>query len=143
MHYREFIRTTIENKLLNATLAGANVYNTRAYAVGKSNVPAIIVYTNSEESEQSTGTKSIRELSLAIEIYVKKQINPDQELDDIAQQVEEILGANNDLDDLVKIITYEGIEIEQNGDGDNLFFVGTMEYSILYRVANSDPTANI
>ena len=143
MHFRENIRTTVLTKLLNATLAGTNVFNSRAYPVSTSNVPAIIIYTNSEQAEQSTGITSLRELSLSVEIYVKKQIDPDKELDTIAQQVEEILGVNNDLDDLVKIIQYEGMEIEQNGDGDNIFFVGILEYSIIYRVSNDDPTTNI
>lgn len=146
MHYREFIRTTIENKLLNNTLAGTNVFVMRAYPVSKSNVPAIIIYTNEETSEPNTiGTPgtSLRELTLSVEIYVKKQVNPDSEIDTIAEQVETILGANNDLDGDVKLIEYEGVEIESNGEGDNLFFVATMEFSIIYRVVKNDPTNNV
>lgn len=145
MHYRETIRNLIVSKLDGLTLAGSNVFSSRVYPVEKHNVPAIIVYTISEQAETNTigasGT-SLRDLELSIEIYVKKQVNPDSEIDTIAQQIEQLLGVNCDLDETVKLIEYKGIEIEHDGDGDNSFFVGAMNYSIIYRVKKDDPTAN-
>lgn len=145
MHYRELIRNLIKTKLDGATLAGSNVFESRVYPVEKHNTPSIIIYTVSETADTNTiggaGT-SLRELILTIEIYVKKQVNPDSEIDTIAQQIEEILGQNCDLDGTVKLIDYAGIEIELNGEGDNCFFVASMNYEIIYRVLKSDPTAN-
>ena len=140
MHVRQQIRNEIVNQLDGSTNALNNVYSMRVYPISKSKLPAIIVYTREESAENETigDPTSVRDLSAVVEIYVKQQNDPDREIDLIAEQVESILGIDNDLNGVAKFIEYQGIEIEHSGEGDNAFFVASMSYSIIYSVKTGD-----
>lgn len=145
MHYRQVIREAFQAALNSVTLAGNSVYLNRCYPIQKTDVPAIIIYTSNEDAEIATiGTPgtSMRELILTIEIYVKTQNNPDNQIDIIAEQIEIAIADNTNLNSLAKCIDYQGIEIEENGDGDKKFYIGTMSYSVIYRVLKNDPSQN-
>ncbi len=143
MHYRNFIRDQIYILLLNATAAGAAVYRSRVYPVSKQKPQAILIYTNAETAEPDTiglSTNSTRELDLTIELVIKDQTAPDDVLDNLAQEVEELLLKDCTLSSDVKLIEYTGIEIDLNGDGDNALLVGTLNFNVIYRVENGNPS---
>lgn len=140
MHVRRQIRDEIISQLDGSTNALDNVWSMRVYPVAKGKLPAIIVYTKEESAENETigDPTSVRDLVAVVEIYVKQQTDPDREIDLITEQIEGILGIDNDLNGVAKFIEYQGIDIEHSGDGDNAFFVASMEYSIIYSVKTGD-----
>lgn len=136
MHVRRQIRDAIITQLTGSTNALNNVYSMRVYPISKDSLPAIIVYTKEETAENETigDPTSVRDLVAVVEIYVKQQNDPDREIDLITEQVEAILGIDNDLNGTAKFIEYQGIDIEHSGEGDNAAFVASMQYSIIYAV---------
>lgn len=98
-HPRKVIRQHVVDLLTGAIAAvGTRVFKTRTYAVQTAEVPAICVYTLRETSEDLDldGTLD-RSVNLAIEIYARDREAPDDELDDLCQAVEDLMGADQTL----------------------------------------------
>ena len=50
-HLRQQIREQIGTTLTGLTTTGSNVFQSRVYQLEDSNLPALLIYTKSEESE--------------------------------------------------------------------------------------------
>lgn len=142
MHVRQQIRNLFLTRLLDNTGADDRVYTSRVYPIAKFNSPAIIIYSTTETAEAATignPGSTIRELTVNVEIYIKGVLNLDNDLDAIAAQVEKLLTSECGFIGNISAINYDGFETEYNGEGDNAFLVGTLEYSVTYWVNNDDP----
>lgn len=142
-HVRAQIRALFLSKITGNTAAGSNVYKARSYPIESKKTPAIIIYSTDEEAEQATigaPGSTIRSLTVSVEIYAKGLTDLDDEIDEIAAEVETILGAECAFLSTISAIEYSGFTTEYNGSGDNAFLVGTMEYTVNYWINNDDPT---
>ena len=143
MHTRQTIREFFITKIkTGVTLVNGRVEASRVFPIEKGKTPAIIVYTKEETSEAATiGTmgSSIRELILSIEIYAKGVTQLDDMIDSIAAQIEETFGVSCKPIPEITGIDYESFTTEYNGEGDQPFLVGTIEYSVMYWINNDDP----
>ena len=142
MHVRQQIRNLFLTRLLDNTGADDRVYTSRVYPIAKFNSPAIIIYSTTETAEAATignPGSTIRELTVNVEIYIKGVLNLDNDLDAIAAQVEKLLITECGFVGNISAINYDGFNTEYNGEGDNAFLVGTLEYSVTYWVNNDDP----
>ena len=102
-HIRQQIRERVRTTLTGLTTTGSNVYQSRVYNLEDSKLPAIIIYTKSEDSElleMGSSRTMQRNLSLVVEAYVKANSNYDDTIDTIAKEVEAAMGADVTHNDL-------------------------------------------
>lgn len=105
-HERQAIREKIKALLLAAsTDAGTNVFINRTIPVGENNLPAIIMYSDDEQNEDRTvvGRQQKRLYTIITEVVVETQTGEqvENERDDIAKQIENVINGNRKLDGLV------------------------------------------
>ena len=90
-HDRQQLRERAATTLTGLTTTGSKVYQSRVYPMGAANLPGLLIYTKSEESEAQTigSTRTVlRNLSLVIEGYVKAVSNYDDTIDTVAAEGE-------------------------------------------------------
>lgn len=100
-HPRELIRQAVVATLVAAnTAAGARVKSTRIEPIKKSQLPAIAVYTLSEDTQTDTEHFAPRELTRDLKLEIaawvehKDSYPVDDAMDDIAAQIEAAMDAN-------------------------------------------------
>lgn len=141
-HIRQQIRERVGTTLTGLTTTSSNVFQSRVYPLENSNLPAIIIYTKSEDSEPVViGTNRLmnRELTLAVEAYVKSVSNSDDTIDTITKEVESALAADITLNGLAKDTYLESTEITYTGEGEKPIAVCTMNFIIEYCTAQLNP----
>lgn len=106
-HARQQIREAIVARLANLPTTGPRVYKTRIYPSGDEHLPGISIYTASEsmvESGRDAAFREWRRLTITIEGRVKppEGTDPDDQLDDIAAEVESALMSEHTLGNRLK-----------------------------------------
>jgi hypothetical protein len=98
-HPRKAIRlAVIEQLKIGVPSVSDRVFKSRAYPMGRQELPAICVYTLTEPNEELTLRGRLeRRLALAVDIYARATEAPDDELDDIAEEVEAAMNADRSL----------------------------------------------
>lgn len=101
-HPRTAIRAKFLELLMGNTLCGRNVYKNRARPFvdiegWASQLPAMVVYTDTEAVQQYTAAPLTyeRRLTVNVEIHAGQDEDTDDLLDDIADQVETLIGRYN------------------------------------------------
>ena len=125
------------------TTTGSNVFQSRVYNLEDSKLPAIIIYTKSEDSEllEMGSTRTLqRNLALVVEAYVKANTNYDDTIDNIAKE-EAAMGADATHNDLARDSFLDSTEINYNGEGEQPIAVMTMIYNIIY--LTTETTADV
>lgn len=142
IHARTQIRNAVTNLLIDNTLVGSNVFESRIQPISNAKLPAILVYTKQE----NIGDHSIsyprtqhRQISLNVEVYVKAKNNIDKDLDSLCLEVEKILSADLKLGGLVKDIVLSSTDIQFSDEGEKPIAVAVLGYSILYSVKENNP----
>lgn len=142
-HVRKQIRDAAKAALTGLTTTGSNAFQSRVHAIHENTLPAVNVYTANEESElvsiTSSGSRLARTLELVVEAYVKKVSGYDDQIDQIAVEVEEALNSDATLSGLTKWLVPAGVEIEFEGEGEKPVAVATMTFNCLYETIDSDP----
>lgn len=141
-HIRQQIREQFATQITGLTTTGSNVFQSRVYNLEAGDLPAVIVYTKSEDSEPDTlGTNRIliRNLSLVCECYVKAVANYDDTLDTISKEIETAIAADATLDGLAKDVFIESTEIDYNGDGEKPVAVATLTFDVMYETREQSP----
>ena len=94
-HVRKLIRDNITTTLTGLTTTGSNVFQTRFFPLEDTKLPALCIYTKSEDTEYSTMTVPRTQMRVnlrsVLRAYVKGTANLDNTLDTIAVEVEEAL----------------------------------------------------
>lgn len=140
-HVRQQIRDTITTALAGAvTLVSARVYASRFYPLRDGNVPGICVYTLNETSERlGLGpSHKMRVVNVVTDIYVAATVDADDDLDDIAVQVEGVIGANPTLSGIAKDATLASTDIELSADGETPFVLGRLIWTVQYVTSETD-----
>jgi hypothetical protein len=141
-HIRQQIRERFGTLLTGLTTTGSNVYQSRVYPLENANLPALIIYTKSEESEPIViGVDRVmsRVLSVIVECYVKATSNFDDSIDTISKEVEVAIAADRTLDGLAKDTYLESTEIEFNAEGEKPLGYVSLTFLTNYYVKESAP----
>lgn len=131
---RQEIRDAVKAMLTNATDANANVYVNRVLPTFASKLPSIQVYCGSETSQpRAVNTqKSLRTLSLIIEIVADGNDELDDTLDLISQQVETIIAANHTLSATATSCVLQSTEPEFSAEGQKRIGRLTLNFETKY-----------
>ncbi len=136
-HARKQIRDKIKLMLTGLTTTGNNVFFDYANTINPKNLPALLIFTGSENvSNIIIGQPRLQERLLNINIIgvVKASSNYQDTCDLIVKEVENVFGNNIRLDNLVLNTQLNQIETEYNDDLDEVVGSVNMSYTITYRV---------
>jgi hypothetical protein len=142
-HARQTIREQVGTTLTGLTTTGSNVFQSRVYPLQDSNLPALLIYTKEESSDAIVmGSNRVieRELTLAVEAYVKTNSNSDDTIDTIAEEVETAIGADSTLNNKAKDVFLVSTDINYVGEGENPVAVATLNFLISYCTDENDPS---
>tara|TARA_R100000664_G_scaffold34142_1_gene54344 strand:- start:8165 stop:8608 length:444 start_codon:yes stop_codon:yes gene_type:complete len=145
-HVRQQLRERAATTLTGLSTTQSKVYQSRIYPLGSANLPGLLVYTKSEDSEVVTmsGVRTVfRNLSLVIEGYVKAVSNYDDTVDTIAEEVETALGNDVTLNGLAKNSYLISTNIEYQGEGEKPVAVVSMTYNIEYMTIENAPGTSV
>lgn len=142
---RKAIRNEVTSLLTTAAITGigTKVYASRARSIWATERPCICVYTLNDQAEllEQTPPRYKRTLDLAIEVIVAMDDDYDDTVDDIADAVEALLLANNELPTTGATIKLAGTEITMRAEGETVHASAvvraTAEYEQEYTVADS------
>lgn len=141
-HIRKLIRDNIETTLTGLATTNGRVYKTRVYPVAEDRLPGLAIYTRDESAEYATITKprtQMRELTVSVEIYVKAQVDYDDELDQIASEIESALYTDVTRGGYAKDTMMTGFDCDFSGEGDQPVARGTMQISVDYVTLEGNP----
>ena len=141
-HVRQQIREQIASTLNNLTTTGNRVYQSRVYPIATGGTPALLVYTKSEESEPvviGTNRLTSRDLSVAVEIYVKATSNFDDIIDTSTKEIEIAIATDPTLNGLAKDCYLESTEIIFNTEGEQPLGFATLIFLTNYYVKAQAP----
>ena len=145
-HIRNQLRESVATTLTGLSTTGSNVSQSRIFNLEESGLPALVIYTKSEASEllvMGSARELQRDLTLAVEIYVKGILNVDDTIDNITKEVEEAMATDVTHGGLARDTFLESTEIEFNGEGDVPLAVCTMNYILKYHTAENDVDAAV
>jgi hypothetical protein len=142
-HVRQQIREAAATLLTGLATSGARVYQSRLHALRDSNLPGLLVNTDSEEIQQLTmhSTPDIeRTLELSVRCVAKAAANLDDTLDTMAKEVETVLGAASVMTTLIKSIELSGLRIDMEDGLESPVGMATLSYRVTYVTASNAPT---
>ena len=122
MHQRKLIRQEIVDLLTaGVALVSGRVYKSRVRPVWPEELPCIVVYSRNETAEIRTAAP--REYSrlarIDVEIMARMDDDLDDALDDICEQVESVLFANESILNSTANLTITDTDISLTNEGDN------------------------
>jgi len=141
VHVRHQIRDRIASVVTSAaTLVNQRVYTTRVYPLTAANLPAITVYTGSETSAlQTMGARTLmRNLDVAVDIYVRATTNTDSDVDAIAVQIEEAVANDFTVNGLAKSVVLTSTDIDFNAEAEQPIGIARLTFSVSYITAIND-----
>lgn len=134
-HQRKTIRYAITSALMGETAAGARVYPTRVLPYQIRLLPVIAVYVLDEDSDaQSTAPRELfRSLKVRIECLVAPGPNVDDSIDDLAEEVEAAMNADQYFGGACVDSELKSTAIESIEDGDREIGFVALDYLVTYR----------
>jgi hypothetical protein len=140
-HVRKSIRDNIVTTLTGLTTTGSNIYRTRVYPLAESKLPGLAIYTRDETTGYDTiglPRTQIRNLTVAVEIYVKGTSNYDDTLDTICTEIEEALFTDLTRGGNAKDTNIISMDAEFSGEGDQPVARATLTLAITYATKEND-----
>jgi hypothetical protein len=144
-HQRKLIRDNRVAALKNATAAGMRVFPTRLDPLKPTELPAISVYTLSEETDEASADTAPREIKRTLELEVRlwvahsDGVHLDDAVDALAEQVEAVMDADRYFGGTVSDSYLKKVEMEVDEDTDPLIGVARMFYAATYRTSPAAP----
>lgn len=135
MSKRTLIRNEIKNLLINApTTCGDNVYSNRVSAYWRDELPSISIFTTEENAEPRDirSNQYVRTMNLMFEVHAEASEDLDQLLDTIADEIEDVMVANQSIGGHAIGSTYTSSSSELTGDATKPIGVLTINYEIKY-----------
>jgi hypothetical protein len=120
---------------------GSNVYQSRVYAIHTGKLPALFVYTSSEQSERIGMTPMTyeRTVTVNVEAVVHAGENYDDTLDTICKEVEVALQTDLTRNSLAKDTRIVSFESEFSDQADKPLARGTIQVEVDYYTLETDP----
>jgi hypothetical protein len=141
-HARTSIRQAFVRALKGKTAAGMNVFDSRLYSMEAGALPAIIIFSGSEEV--ITGTISPprcqdRIVKITVECYAKAAAGANVVVDNLAMEVEGAIFRDPNLPKIYKDCKLESTNINLNSDGDQPVAVASLVFLVAYRTREDSP----
>lgn len=143
-HVRTQIRKQVVTTLTGLTTTGARVHEMPVYAIEKAKLPALAIYTLSEESPEMTagGRPRVvkRTVQLAVEAYAMGTGAALQDaLDQICKEVETALSTDPLRGGLAHDTRPEGVELTLSPEGEKPHGVARMSWVVDYKTKETVP----
>lgn len=141
--FRKAIRQAVAAGLAAAAIpaVGTRVYASRAIPIKEAHLPAILVYTRSEEAVREGGpVRYDRTCELAIEVHTSGGTGADDQLDDIAQAIEDWVEANLE-NDAWQDIVYRRMVAGFADEGETDILAMSLIYEVRYEGFGTDHAA--
>lgn len=145
-HVRKQIRDYFETTLTGLTTTGTKVYASRVYSLSEDKLPALVIYTKSESSEEvSFVGKRVqnRELTVAVEGYVRRNATFDDLIDTISKEVEVALLSDPTLGGLAINTQLQSSEIDFSGESEQPVGTIVLTFAVQYRTETGQPETAI
>lgn len=149
-HQRTAIRKALVDRLktkvddIYPTDAEEKIYGSRSKPLFDQSLPAILVYTRSENiieerfSSDGYGTTK-RELEIALEAVILGNEQIDDDLDNMAKQIEDAFDGWEMPTRKADILKLKSTEIDISIDGGKVYGAARLTYQITYYTANKQP----
>ena len=141
-HSRTTIRQAFVAILKGNTTAGNNVFDSRLYNMSEQSLPAIIIFSNSEEVITATLSPprcQNRTVKITVECYAKASSQVNVIIDELAAEIEQLIITNPILPKICKDCRLESTDINLNSDGDQPVAVASLVFSVSYRTKENAP----
>lgn len=123
---RQQIRDVLRLKL------DINRFGARTAALSLHDLPAALIYFPSERLLDPFGDSQERELELRIEVALQPKGDSEDEMFALADQVEDILLSDPDLENLVSSIDLESTDFIVEGEGELVIAAAQQTYRLRY-----------
>jgi hypothetical protein len=140
-HVRKSIRDNVVTTLTGLATTGSNIYRTRVYPLAEDKLPGLAIYTRDESTGYETmgiPRTQVRNLTVAVEIYVKGTSNYDDTLDTICVEIEEALYTDLTRGGYAKDTNITNMDAEFSGEGDQPVARATLTLDITYATKEND-----
>lgn len=143
-HPRKLVRDAVTALLTNATAAATRVFPTRIEPIRKSSLPAIAVYTLSEDVTPDTANTSPRELLRVVKVEIagfvahSEAIPVDDAMDALAEEIEAAMDGDRYLAGAAgdSVLESTALQVrEDDGHSDPLLGIVTLTYAVEYRTS--------
>lgn len=132
---RHQIREAVKAMLNGQTAAGDNVYSNRVSAFWREELPCISIFMRDEEAtpRNMSNNRYLTKATMAIEIHAEAVEDLDLTLDQLADQVETIIGSDSSLQGNVQGCVLQNTEIELSAEATKPIGVLSLSYQISYQ----------
>jgi len=143
-HGRLQIRNAFRTALLSSTDAGTNIFLMRTFPVQASLTRAILIYTTNESSSLATvgslgaAQSYRRDLMVNVDGYVKANASIEDDLDQLALQIEEAIESDTALRALVEEYQLTSTEM-QTEENETAVGMVRLSYNVVYRTRPESP----
>ena len=137
MHLRAEIKLKVVELLKNKTIAQDKVYQNRFMPLDEEGLPAICVYTITENVSEFDNLTDKRVLELAVECLISGE-TMDNDLDILANQVETIMVATDTLEGLVHKTELVKTEIGYDEKSQSQMQAAKLSYQLIYFTAKTN-----
>tara|TARA_Y100000401_G_C8319313_1_gene224330 strand:+ start:1241 stop:1687 length:447 start_codon:yes stop_codon:yes gene_type:complete len=141
-HVREQIRSRIVTNVTGLSTTGSRVFESRIYPLESSELPGLLVYTISEESEPiRIGPNRLLErvLNVVVQAYCESNSDFDGTIDEICKEVETSLASDRTVNGLAKDLFIASTEITYSSEGAKPVGYATMVFTVDYYTDAQSP----
>ncbi len=144
-HARKLIRDAFKAIVTGLPTTGSRVFVGRTRALEQNHLPTLLVYTLQRAPElvdlASSGKPSTlqRTVVVAVEGRVVSKDPPDDQLDQIALEIEQAVGAGQDLNGLVKEVTLASTDGDVEAPGDRHIGAIRLNFRVVYMTKEAAP----
>lgn len=133
-HPRKLIRHYFVDQLkVEIGTVNGRVFASRAYPLQREELPGICVYSTPETSEQRNLKGALdRDVKVFVEIHYRDVDNPDDYLDDLAEEIEAVFDGDINLGGLSANCWLEETEIDYQTGGEQVNGVARLRYNVRY-----------
>ena len=141
-HVRQQLREAIAVVVTNLTTTGARVFQSRAYPLQETDLPCLLIKTESERIDYQTihaSTLQERDITVTIEAVARATSNLDDTLDKICKEVEIAINAASTISKDIRLI---GTNLDTSVIGNQPVGLATMIYKMkVYTLSNAPDVA--
>lgn len=143
-HVRRQIREAIATLLTGLPTTGANIFQSRIYALQESELPGLRIYTQDESVEPMSIHAPMtqeRTLELMVEAVVAQTVDLDDKLDAICMEIEIALGGSLTQVQMggAETLILRSTAIELSGEGQKPTGIARMIYEASYFTNSNAP----
>ena len=141
-HARTQIRHAFQVALSGLPAVGANVFVSRALSLEQTSLPAILIYTQDEQSAaEAMGSNRplMRGLQVIVDIVLQASAGFDDLVDNIAVDVEKAIHNNQPLMALLKELQLASTKMSVDGHEEQLTASLRLVYEVQYWTREADP----